>query len=667
MFKALYTTLLCLVGLNTANAQLSTDSLKAILNNSSDPKIIIENAMILGDVYLYTQRDSSFSYLELARKLSENTKDTQSLIKSTAMLGWSYQFTDPKKSAEYIFTALELVEQSRFNEEKEFVYNSVGTHYRLHNDLDKAIEYYNKSLALNQNIGDSLGLAAAFNNLGIAYMMKAEYDKGIDYWYRSLETKLALGEDISAAITMSNIAIYYKDIGKTKEARDLIEEALKIDLKYHNMEGASKSYITLGQLQKQEGQIQEAVESFKLALATMDSLNTPFEKQEPLLELIAICDSTNNYELAYNYLQDYLEVYKQFNDQSTERVTKELQTKYESSEKERENLLLKSQNKDQEIRLKETEVKRKEEAAQNKVQAANNKILIVVLVAAILALISIVWVLRKVRSAKKSIEIQKLIVDQKNQEITDSISYAQRLQNAILPSVHDLETSFKDSFVIYQPKDIVAGDFFWMEKENGHIWLAVADCTGHGVPGALVSIVCANALHQALYELNKQTPGELLTATRQLVIERLSRSNSNVKDGMDISLIKISGNTIQWAGANNPLWILRHDASEMDILPPHKQPVGQHPAPVDFPTHTFQCTAGDQLYLFSDGYPDQFGGPGDRPGGKKFKSKRFRRTIISVANQPMTDQKKHLQKVLENWMGDHEQLDDICVIGIKIA
>ncbi len=662
MFKYLSAIIICFVSFTSTKAQFNADSLKHILNNSSNKKEIIEHAILLGDGYLYKQRDSSFNYLELARGLAVETRDTQNLIRSTAMLGWAYQFTDPKKSAEYIFEALELVELSPYEDEKEFVYNSVGTHYRLHNELDKAVTYFEKALVINRKNEDSLGLAASYNNLGIVYMMKAEYDTGIDYWYQSLETKMALGREVGAATTMSNIAIYYKDIGKHKEAMDLVESALEIELRYNNLEGASKSYITLGQLQNQVGEMDLAIESFDRALAIMDTLNRPFEKQEPLLELVAIYDSLGQHQLALDHLQSYLKVYKQFNDESAKRITSELQTKYESSEKEKENLLLKTQNKDQELKLKETEVKRKEEAANNKVQKANNKILIVILVAAILALISIVWILRKVRSAKKDIETQKKLVEEKNREITDSISYAQRLQNAILPSIQDLESSFTDSFVIYKPKDIVAGDFFWMEKENDNVWLAVADCTGHGVPGALVSIVCANALHQALYEFNKQTPGELLNVTRQLVIERLSRSNQSVKDGMDISLIKVSGQTVQWAGANNPLWVLRHQATTMEILSPNKQPVGQHPAPKDFSTQTISCQAGDQLYLFSDGYSDQFGGP----KGKKFKSKQFQKTIISTAGKSMKDQKTHLESTLTHWMGDFEQLDDICVIGIRI-
>jgi serine phosphatase RsbU (regulator of sigma subunit) len=165
------------------------------------------------------------------------------------------------------------------------------------------------------------------------------------------------------------------------------------------------------------------------------------------------------------------------------------------------------------------------------------------------------------KNQKQIIEHQKEIVEEKHKEIQDSINYAKRIQDAIMPSLEDMQMALKNGFILYQPKDVVAGDFFWMEKINNVVYFAAADCTGHGVPGAMVSVVCSNALTKALLEEGIRETGKLLDRTRELVIERFAKSGDEVKDGMDISLcaLNVETNELQWSGANNPLWIIRNN------------------------------------------------------------------------------------------------------------
>lgn len=272
---------------------------------------------------------------------------------------------------------------------------------------------------------------------------------------------------------------------------------------------------------------------------------------------------------------------------------------------------------------------------------------------------------------KAEAEHQKEIVEEKQQEITDSITYAKRIQDAILPSDELIKQLLPESFVMYRPKDIVAGDFYWFEQINEEeLIIAAADCTGHGVPGAMVSVVCNNAMNRTVREFGITDPGALLDKTKELVINQFEQSGERletttgetIRDGMDISICKIhlTAGTISWAGANNPIWIIRND--ELIEIKGNKQPVGKFEPSVPFVTHNFPIEQGDQFYLFSDGYADQFGGE----KGKKFKSASLKKLLLSIHQQSISEQLEELEKNFDDWKSDYEQLDDVCVIGFRL-
>lgn len=245
-------------------------------------------------------------------------------------------------------------------------------------------------------------------------------------------------------------------------------------------------------------------------------------------------------------------------------------------------------------------------------------------------------------------------------EITDSISYAKTIQSAILPSDKKLRELLPESFVLYLPKDIVAGDFYWLGHSGARTLFAACDCTGHGVPGAMVSVICYNALNRALKEHGLIDPGQILDKCREIVINEFEKSEEGLKDGMDIALCSLEGNQLKYAGANNPLWIARN--GEIIETKANHQPIGQFDAPEPYYTHTFELKKGDLIYIFSDGYADQFGGP----KGKKLLYKRFKQLLINISGQSMLQQKKVLEQAFEDWKGELEQVDDICVIGVRV-
>jgi len=264
----------------------------------------------------------------------------------------------------------------------------------------------------------------------------------------------------------------------------------------------------------------------------------------------------------------------------------------------------------------------------------------------------------------RKIETQRGLLEEKNKEITDSITYAKRIQEAILPPLRNVMESLPNSFVFYKPKDIVAGDFYWMECIGEWVVFAAADCTGHGVPGAMVSVVCNNALNRSVREFGLTEPAAILDKTLELVIEQFETSDDEVKDGMDIALCALNTTTraLQFAGAQNPLWIKRATSSELEEIKGDKQPIGKYSDPKPFTNHTLQLEAGDAFYIFSDGYADQFGGP----KGKKLKYKPFKELLLSINDKPMEERKQIIDQHFETWKGDLEQVDDVCVIGVRV-
>ena len=269
---------------------------------------------------------------------------------------------------------------------------------------------------------------------------------------------------------------------------------------------------------------------------------------------------------------------------------------------------------------------------------------------------------REILSQKKETEFQKAIVEEKNKDILDSIHYAKRLQDAILPTVKQIKEKLPESFILYKPKDVVAGDFYWMESVNDLTLFAAADCTGHGVPGALVSVVCSNALNRTVKEFHITDTGKILDKVTQLILETFEKSESEVKDGMDISLCCLNRKTNQlnWSGANNPLWFFSN--GEMKEIAPNKQTVGKNENYTPFQSHSVTLNKGDSVYLFTDGFADQFGGP----KGKKFMYKQLKELFQLNATRKMDEQQKALNLAFENWKGGNEQVDDLLVFGIRI-
>jgi serine phosphatase RsbU (regulator of sigma subunit) len=270
----------------------------------------------------------------------------------------------------------------------------------------------------------------------------------------------------------------------------------------------------------------------------------------------------------------------------------------------------------------------------------------------------------KVQERTQELQSQKEMVEEKNREIVDSINYALRLQRAIIPTEAKIKSVLPNSFVLFEPKDIVSGDFYWMNVVDNKILIAAIDCTGHGVPGAMVSVVGANGLNRCVKEFNLTQPAAILDKLTDLVKETFESGEDKVKDGMDgvLCSIDLENRLVEYAGAHNPLWIIRKGSDEVEEIKADKQPIGDFDLRKPFTNHEFQLGEGDLLYFFSDGYADQFGGP----KGKKFKYKTLKNLLLELRDESMENQHNGLKETLNSWKGDLEQLDDICIIGVRL-
>ncbi|MBC7864248.1 MAG: SpoIIE family protein phosphatase, partial [Bacteroidia bacterium] len=266
----------------------------------------------------------------------------------------------------------------------------------------------------------------------------------------------------------------------------------------------------------------------------------------------------------------------------------------------------------------------------------------------------------EIQLQKSETERQKHLVEEKQQEIIDSINYAQRIQYALLANSNLLSENLGDHFVLFMPKDIVSGDFYWATLKNKRFYIAACDCTGHGVPGAFMSLLNISFLNEAVNEKNISGPDEVLNHVRMRLIENISQDGG--QDGMDATLlwIDLENSWVKYAAAHNqPLVVTNGKATN---FPADKMPVGKGERTESFRQFNLPVEKGDAIYLYTDGFPDQFGGP----KGKKFKSKQLTEVLSVNSSLSMKEQKILLEKHFSDWKGNLEQIDDVCVIGIKV-
>ncbi len=579
---------------------------------------------------------------------SENIFFKKALANASNNLGLCYVgYGDYVRALDYHSNALLIEEELNDKKGQSQSLNNIGNIYGDMGGNKKALKYYERSMALSLELGDEEGSTGAITNIGNVYSILGDKEKAMEFYLKGLEIDRKYNYTEGIGISLGNIGDVYLDDSKYELALNYFYQALEEHKKIDNIDGISSITISICEVLYEQGKYSKTIELSLSNLIRAEQTGGILDIADISFMLYQCYQKTGNFENALKMHKQHTLLEDSIGNENNKKeiVRHELKSSYKQQ---------KALDDAKNDKLLAIEQEKKEKQTILTIASASGLILVAIF---------LLFVFNRLRITKKQkliIEEQKLIVDEKNKEITDSINYAKRIQNAILPPAKIVKQYLQDSFILYKPKDIVAGDFYWLEHKNNQVLFAAADCTGHGVPGAMVSVVCNNALNRSVREYNLNVPGEILDKTRDIVINEFEESDEDVKDGMDIALCSLDGNKLQYAGANNPLWIIRD--SEVLETKSNKQPIGIFDNPLPYTTHSFDLIKGDTVYIFSDGYVDQFGGE----KGKKFKAKTFKDLLLSIQEKSMEEQKLIIDNTFESWRGDLEQIDDVCVIGVRV-
>jgi serine phosphatase RsbU (regulator of sigma subunit) len=646
------------------------DSLDKTLATIRIDSIKIQTLNILAVEIVDIDPLKSIKYATEALKLAETTKSKKGQAKALHNIGnGHYNLAEYKVALSYYIKSLNIQESIGNKVGILASSGAIGTVFIELKQNDEAFKYLNRAFDISKELNNKGGMASALISIGIVFSQKKDYKQSLEYTFQALKIFEELDLQDAAATCLNNIADSYQKLRDSKKAIFYITKAYDIYFKNENTYGIALTLNNLGDFYELEKNYSKANEYYQKGLAEAKKIGA---NDRVLAAYKGIYKS--NKELG-NFKEALIanELYQNMNDsiyniESSKQIA-EMQTRFDTEKKTKEIDIL---TKDQKI--KEDEL--------NKHRLITLSISIGGVLIFLLALLAIRGYIQKRRVSNQltikneKIETAYTIIENHNKDIKDSIKYAKRLQEAILPTTKFNNIFKENAFVLYKPKDIVSGDFYWIEEatENGDqvLLFAAVDCTGHGVPGAFMSIVGHNLLKQAVNEHHKTKPSDILNELNIGVNETLRQTleESTVKDGMDISLCSLKKNTsnsyiLQFAGANNPLWIIRKkDKYELEEIKGDKFPIGAFVGEElnKFSNHEVELFTGDTLYIFTDGFADQFGGP----KGKKFMYKSFKQILLSNQHLSMKEQREEFNKILNNWKGELEQIDDVLVIGIKI-
>ncbi|MEO6303202.1 MAG: tetratricopeptide repeat protein [Bacteroidia bacterium] len=571
--------------------------------------------------------------------------------------------------------------------------NGIGIIKRRKGELLKALDYFQQSLTISDKIGYTSMYNNTLNNMAIVYdemkqplKAKAIYIKLIPILRNEKETKmlvntlmnlgnlymsqsqadsaliclneayeLAEKHDLkrsfgSAALNLGNIYIYYK---KYPEAEKYFIQSLTIRREINDKSGVALAINNLCQLYSEMKQSVKAEKFIMEAIDINEEVGDSLQLKDSYMNASVVYADLKNFSNAYKYRLLYEELDSKIYNSENNRLMNEMQGKYESEKKDQQNLLLKKEND-----LSSKTIRQ---------QKLVTYFIIGGLALTIIFAIFIFRGLNRQRNANRIISIQKQevheqkeIIEEKQKEILDSIRYAKRIQSALLANKELFNLHIPNNFILFKPKDIVSGDFYWATEHNSKFYLAVCDSTGHGVPGAFMSLLNMGFLSEAIKEKNIEKPNEVFNYVRNRLVSSISEEEQ--KDGMDGILVCLDRKTNQltYAAANiEPVLISN---GQMIPLEKDKMPVGKGEKPEDFKLHTIDYKQGDSLYLYTDGYADQFGGE----KGKKFKYLQLEQLLLEISKSPLPVQFEKLENKFEEWKGQLEQVDDVCIIGIKI-
>lgn len=675
--------------IDQANAYYEqTLAIKKQSGNNKDVAACLTN---IGNVYENKgKNETAMQYYEQALELTKQQKDTTTTAHALSNMGLIYQKWGKNQQALLKMNeALQLYTHQNNTQGIANIMNNIGSIYFELGNFDKALEYYKQSLGINGKLNNKSGIASCYYNIAGVLDAIDDYKQAKNFYEKSLAIKHELSDEQGIADAYNSLGNTFANLNLFDSAQVYYNMALKKKQEINEIQGLANIYQNIGALKETTGDKDNAILYYKKALEldrmlsnslgmaqSMQRIGTIYknkqenakalyyykQSQEIALKgqfnkilmsnysyLAELYRTASNYEKALEYQLEYSalrdSIYNSNNQKliaENQKIIEEIRTKYESEKKEQKILLLEKDRAFKRLWI-------------------NSLVIGISLIIIFLALLYSRYMVK--HKANTLLEQRNKEIELHQQEILDSIFYASRIQNALLPPAHSIDSYVTNYFILNRPRDIVSGDFYWINKIDSHVYIAAADCTGHGIPGAFMSMLGISLLNEVVSVHKNLSTGEILNRLRKQIILSLHQKSDNiVKDGMDIALLKINWENLemQFSGAHNPLFIVRNN--KVIEYKSDKMPIAIYFRLDDFNTQHIKIEKGDRLYLFSDGFVDQFGGL----QGKKFMKKNFKELLIKTSMLSISEQKKAIEDSLDRWMGEKEQVDDILVIGIEV-
>ncbi|HEY6161559.1 MAG TPA: tetratricopeptide repeat protein [Bacteroidia bacterium] len=624
--------------------QSEIDSLLGILPKTKD-SVKASVLVKISQYYQSRETEKSLDYCKQALELSEKLGNKPLIAGAHYRLGNIYNGQgDYSKAFDELLRAYNIFESIKLYRNMANCANSIGNIYLARKDTVNMFRYYTIALENAERSGDQMTIAVVKVGLGNVYQTKKNFGKAIAYFTEAADIFKGMNAEMQYCVCMANTGSCYLGLSDYAKADATFSEVIPIAEKVGNKYVMALAYAQGGEAKEGLGKYPEAITMLYKGLACAREIMARDNINEIYHYLAEAYSAIHQPDSAYLYMKRSSELRDSIFNEESARQTAEMNAKYETAEK------------DKALLQKESEAKQ---------NAAQRNTFIIGF--ALMLLLALFAYRSYVQKKKDTAEIgrQKEIIEEKNKDITDSIRYALNIQGAILPHDDQVTDLLGEHFIFFKPRDIVSGDFYWLHRDGNRTFVGAIDCTGHGVPGALMSIVGHNALKQITSGDAGVKPAEVLNRMQLHLKEMFVNeyTGTGINDGMDAAICCFDRNTmkLEFAGAHNPLWVVRNGVLT-EIKGDKRSVSGQESNTASFTHHEIDLREGDAVYLFSDGFADQFGGK----DGKKFKYNKFKELVVSVSGKPMNEQKEHLFVTLEEWKGPLEQIDDVMVIGFRI-
>lgn len=617
---------------------------------SADKKAMAASANLLAAIYeKQAKLEDALRNLIVSIELSEQLRDSLQIAIGSVSLGNIHQKLNKNhKALEYYKQASEVFEVLHQNDSlnRDFLQGLAASYYEMGRasrnlkEYSVAEEYFKKALSIRQQLGGRSEMAIIYNELGSLAILQGNHEQSLPYFGMALRFKMLIGDQQGMALVYANFSTVYLQQSKLASgamkapkllsSENFAEKSLNLAIKLNDKNLLHKNYSLLYQIEQLKGDFKKALHYHERYMAYHDTL---------------------------------------FNDQRL-KIIEEASQKYEAERKEKENLILQHENNIQSLAIKRQKT-----------------VIMFSFASALLILLVFIVLYVSYRNKKKKNRIiseqnsqltdknmqiteqnskiihQSKLIEEKNKDLTDSINYAQKIQEAMMSDSHKLAELFDDAFILLKPKDIVSGDFYWIGQEGGRLIVGAIDCTGHGVPGAFMSMLGDSYLNHVVHVEKRTDPAEILEKLSWHIKKALNQEETRNQDGMDMSLcsVDLQNKRLEWAGAKNPLVMVKN--GEAVKIKADSRPIGGSSyGDAPFTKHVFYVEEPTSFYMFSDGYQDQFGGPKN----KKFMVKRMQKLFMEIADKPMHEQKEILLAEFDQWKGDAEQIDDVVVVGFSM-